>query len=48
MNFSEDLDFSFTGQKGTSGRRYLNDKMDVALSHFNVQYQIVENERRGF
>lgn len=45
--FSEDLDFSFTGQKGTSGRRYLNDKMDVALSHFNVQYNIVENERRG-
>ena len=45
--FSEDLDFTFTGKRGTSGRKYLNEKMDVALSHFNVQYQIVERERRG-
>ena len=45
--FSEDLDFTFTGQNETSGRRYLNEKMELALNHFNVQYQIVERDRRG-
>ncbi len=45
--FSEDLDFTFTGQNGTSGRRYLNEKMELALNHFNVQYEIVERDQRG-
>ena len=44
--FSEDLDFTFTGQNGTSGRRYLNEKMELILNHFNVQYEIVERDRR--
>ena len=40
--FSEDLDFTFTGQNETSGRKYLNEKMGIALNHLSAQYQIVE------
>ncbi|MHB8395839.1 MAG: nucleotidyl transferase AbiEii/AbiGii toxin family protein [Thermoplasmataceae archaeon] len=45
--FSEDLDFTFEGEKGTSGRKYLNDKIDSVLNHVSVQYEIVGRERRG-
>lgn len=45
--FSEDLDFTFKGQNETSGRKYLNEKMDIALNHLSAQYRIVERERRA-
>ena len=45
--FSEDLDFTFTGQNETSGRKYLNEKMGIALNHLSAQYQIVERVRRA-
>ncbi len=45
--FSEDLDFTYTGANESIGRKHLNEKMDVALNHLNLQYQIVGRERRG-
>ena len=45
--FSEDLDFTFTGQNETSGRKCPNEKMDIVLNHLSAPYQIVERERRA-
>ena len=45
--FSEDLDFSYTGQYGADGRRLLYRKLNSALDSLSLQYEVIERERRG-